>query len=72
MNDSMKRLSVVAACIAVLLAVSCKHKEAEPALKYYTTPNSYDIVSVEAPAADAEIRNIIFMIGDGMGLEQVS
>ena len=27
---------------------------------------------MEAPAQDAGVKNIIFMIGDGMGLEQVS
>ena len=53
-----------------LMAVGCKQKEAP--LQYYTAPDPYDIVSVEAPAPDAEVRNIIFMIGDGMGLEQVS
>jgi alkaline phosphatase len=52
------------------MVVGCKRKEAP--LQYYTAPNPYEIVSVEAPAPDAEVRNIIFMIGDGMGLEQVS
>ena len=57
---------------ALLLAVSCKQKEKEAALQYYATPHTYDIVSVAEPPQDNEVRNIIFMIGDGMGLEQVS
>ena len=64
----MKRLSVLVFCLALALAVSCKQE----GLQYYSTENTYDIVSVVPPAADAEIRNIIFMIGDGMGLEQAS
>ena len=55
--------------IAALAAIACKHKES---LQYYQTSRTYDIVSVAEPAQDAEVRNIIFMIGDGMGLEQVS
>ena len=31
-----------------------------------------EIVSVAEPAQDAEIRNVILFIGDGMGLEHVS
>ena len=66
----MKRIIIIASAIALVAA--CKQKEAELPIFYYSTPNSYDIVKVEEPAQDAEIRNIIFMIGDGMGLEQVS
>jgi len=66
----MKKILLLSA--ALLLIASCKEKEEELALQYYATPNPYEIVSVEEPAQDAEIRNIIFMIGDGMGLEQVS
>lgn len=58
--------------VAVLLAVSCKEKDEELRLQYYTSENTYDIVSVASPALDAEVRNVIIMIGDGMGLEQVS
>ena len=72
MNKDMRRLLFLACCLCLALAVSCKQKEAEPQLQYYTTEHTHDIVSVEAPAADAQIRNVIFMIGDGMGLEQVS
>ena len=66
----MRKAAVIAAI--VLLFAACKQKEQEVPIFYYSTPNTYDIVKVEQPAQDAEIRNIIFMIGDGMGLEQVS
>ena len=52
----------------VLLAVSCGNE----GLQYYSTDRTYDIVQVQEPAQSNEVRNIIFMIGDGMGLEQVS
>lgn len=71
----MKRTILFALAAATIALVSCKSKQAEeqePELNYYTTPNPYEIVSVEAPAQDAGVKNIIFMIGDGMGLEQVS
>jgi alkaline phosphatase len=67
----MRKITVLA-LFAGLLAVSCKQKEKEAALQYYATPHTYDIVSVAEPPQDNEVRNIIFMIGDGMGLEQVS
>ncbi|MBQ1679677.1 MAG: alkaline phosphatase, partial [Bacteroidales bacterium] len=51
---------------------SCKKDKEENPLSYYVTPYPYDIVSVEEPPASNEIRNVIFLIGDGMGLEQVS
>lgn len=71
----MRRTILFTLAAATIALVSCKPKQAEeqgPELKYYTTPNPYEIVSVASPAQDAEIRNVIFMIGDGMGLEQVS
>lgn len=45
---------------------------AESDLQYYTCTAPYETVSVTPPPADNEVRNIIFMIGDGMGLEQIS
>jgi alkaline phosphatase len=63
----MKKVFLLALAV---LVISCK--ESENPLQYYQTPNPYEIVKVQAPEADAEIRNIILMIGDGMGLEQVS
>ena len=71
----MKRTILFSLAALTIALVSCKPKQAEeqePELQYYTTPNPYEIVSVASPALDAEIRNVIFMIGDGMGLEQVS
>ena len=56
---------------AASIICSCK-KEQENKLSYYVTPYPYDIVSVEEPPASNEVRNIIFLIGDGMGLEQAS
>ena len=68
----MKRFSILALAVLVL-AVSCKHKkEEESSLSYYATPNPYEIVDVAMPPVDNEVRNVIIMIGDGMGLEQVS
>jgi len=49
---------------------SCK--EQEQGLQYYQTANVYDIVSVQEPPQTNEVKNLIIMIGDGMGLEQVS
>ena len=60
------------ALVAVVAVVSCKKKQDEKQLQYYATPNPYEIVSVEEPSQDNEVRNVIIMIGDGMGLEQVS
>ena len=38
----------------------------------YTVTEPYQTVSVEQVCRDNSIKNVIFMIGDGMGLEQVS
>ena len=62
----MKKTLILTAI--ALLAVSCKDKQ----LQYYNTDGTYDIVDVQEPPQYNEVRNIIFMIGDGMGLEQVS
>ena len=63
----MKRLFLTA---LALLVISCKSKEV--VLQYYTTPNPYETVEVNMPPVDGEVRNVILMIGDGMGLEQAS
>ena len=65
----MKNTSFILTVI-LLAAVSCK--ETEKALQYYQTPNTYDIVNVQMPPVTNEVKNVIIMIGDGMGLEQVS
>ena len=67
----MRKITTLALFLA-LAAVSCKQKEKETVLQYYATPYTYDVVSVQEPPQDNAVRNIIFMIGDGMGLEQVS
>ena len=69
----MKKSFLIATSAAALAAllVSCK-ETGEPQLQYYQTPFTYDIVKVQEPPQTNEVKNIIFMIGDGMGLEQVS
>ena len=67
----MKKITLITLA-AALLAISCKHKEEGKVLQYYATPNPYEIVDVTMPPVDNEVRNVIIMIGDGMGLEQVS
>lgn len=65
----MKRTVLIAA--AAMLLVSCK-ETGDQQLQYYQTQHTYDVVKVQEPPQTNEVRNIIFMIGDGMGLEQVS
>ena len=68
----MKNLNLILLTLSLLSSLcGCRKDEGEK-LSYYVTPNTYDIVSVEEPPASNEIRNVIFLIGDGMGLEQVS
>ena len=52
------------------LAAACK--PAENSLQYYTTSKTYETVDIQMPPVNNEVRNVILMIGDGMGLEQVS
>ena len=65
----MKRITFFALAVS-LIAISCK--ENEKVLQYYQTPNTYPIVNVQMPPVTNEVKNVIIMIGDGMGLEQVS
>ena len=62
---------VLISALAALAIVSCKN-EKETALQYYQTPYTYDIANVQMPPVTNEVKNVIIMIGDGMGLEQVS
>ena len=64
----MKNIFMLLAASAVLFA-ACAEEEK---LQYYVSPDPYETVSVQQVPEGNEIRNIIFMIGDGMGLEQVS
>ena len=62
------------AAAALVLAAACKQNKAseESTLQYYQTDNTYERVDVPMPPVTNEVRNVIVMIGDGMGLEQVS
>ena len=66
----MKKAFLFVIAAAAAFAACCQQEETS--LQYYATPHPYDIVSVQMPPVDNDIRNVIFMIGDGMGLEQVS
>ena len=66
----MKLFRNIALVVLCAILSSCKQPEGD--LQYYTAPNHYEVVSVTPPPADAEVRNVILMIGDGMGLEQIS
>ena len=66
------RITLFLLACAVLTCACRKEKESENSLSYYQTPYPYDIVNVEEPPAANAVRNVIFLIGDGMGLEQVS
>ena len=69
----MKYAKFLLLALAVMsVACSCRKDKEENPLSYYVTPNTYDIVNVQEPPVTNEIRNVIFLIGDGMGLEQVS
>ena len=69
LSNNMKRIALITLAAAALV-IACKKKENK--LQYYATPNPYEIVDVAMPPVDNEVRNVIIMIGDGMGLEQVS
>ena len=58
--------------LAVTALCGCCRKGSEPALQSYVTPYPYETVAVQQPPVTNEVRNVIFLIGDGMGLEQVS
>jgi alkaline phosphatase len=58
--------------LTLVFALCACRKEEGDKLSYYVTPNTYEIVSVAEPPASNEIHNVIFLIGDGMGLEAVS
>ena len=71
----MKNKLIITLVLMAASVAACKPKQAgeqEPALQYYATTGTYDIVNVQMPPLTNEVRNVIFLIGDGMGLEQVS
>lgn len=66
----MKKLWIIA---LATLAVSCGNKAGESEkVTHYICPTPHESVEVLQPAKGKTPKNIIFMIGDGMGLEQVS
>lgn len=66
----MKKLWIIA---LATLAASCGNKAGESEkVTHYICPTHYESVEVVQPAKGKTPKNIIFMIGDGMGLEQVS
>ena len=65
------RTLLLMTALAAAAFSSCKQQQ-EPQLQYYTLDSTHEIVSVTPPPAGNEVRNVILMIGDGMGLEQVS
>ena len=67
--QSLKHALLTLALLSSLCA--CRKDEGSP-LSYYVTPYPYDTVKVQEPPVSNEVRNVIFLIGDGMGLEQVS
>ena len=67
----MKRI-VFTALAALFAAAACKNQEEEVKLQYYVTPHPYETVDVQMPPVTNEVKNVIIMIGDGMGMEQVS
>ena len=69
----MKRASqAILLTLALLSSLCACRKDEGSGLSSYVTPYPYEIVDVQQPPVDNEVRNVIFLIGDGMGLEQVS
>lgn len=68
--------AIVVLTSAMLLAGCCNSEPrkayVEGGVTEYTCPTPYTPVSVEQPAEGLTPKNIVFMIGDGMGVEQVS
>ena len=72
---AMRKLCILFCGLVVLGSCRDATKDAaaeESPLQYYRTDRTYNIAEVTMPPLDNEVRNIIIMIGDGMGLEQVS
>ena len=68
----MQSLKHALLTLALLSSLCACRKDGGSLLSYYVTPYPYDIVSVQEPPVSNDVRNVIFLIGDGMGLEQVS
>lgn len=68
----MKRTSLLALFTAAVATFSCQSAQEKVALQYYRTSQTYETVQAVMPPVTNEVKNVILMIGDGMGLEQVS
>lgn len=63
----MKLMALAAAAVAM---VGCAEKDTK--VTEYTCPTPYQTVELEPIAEGKQPKNIIFMIGDGMGLEHIA
>jgi len=78
----MKRLFLFIAVSVISLPLFGQDDESRALSKYandqfreddvYTVTNPYQTITVAQPPLEGEIKNVIYMIGDGMGFEQVS
>lgn len=69
----MKKIWILVLAAATTAMVGCVEKASEQkGVTSYTFPNEHTTVEVAQPAEGIKPKNIIFMIGDGMGLEQIS
>lgn len=63
----MNRVVVVAVGALLLLSACGSNDKVDS----YTAPAPYEVEKIESPNSNS-VKNIVFMIGDGMGLEQLS
>lgn len=78
----MKRVLILVSALCLCLSVFAQEDNSRDRSKYandqfseddtYMVVTPYQTVKVSQPPLDAKIKNVIFMIGDGMGFEQVS
>lgn len=74
MDNKTKRKEMNKSWLIVALAalmVGCAEKNEEKSVTSYTAGEPYKTVEVKQPTRTKAPKNIIFMIGDGMGLEQI-
>lgn len=67
----MKINRMVALSLLAALMVGCAEKNEQKGVTSYTGGEPYKTVEVKQPAKGKSPKNIIFMIGDGMGIEQI-
>lgn len=67
----MKINRIVALSLLAALMVGCAEKNEQKGVTSYTGGEPYKTVEVKQPAKGKSPKNIIFMIGDGMGIEQI-